>query len=324
MHSFDWLQEKLNRIFASVKIDSQPKELYSPIDYTLSLGGKRIRPLLVLTGCDLYGGDPDNVINIAIGIELFHNFTLLHDDIMDQAPIRRGKATVYKKWNTNVAILSGDTMFALATGYISQTKETVLAEVLKVFTLTAKQVCEGQQYDMNFETQENVSIPEYISMIRLKTAVLIACSLRLGAIVAGAPAKEKNMISEFGENLGLAFQLQDDLLDTFGEENKFGKEIGGDIISKKKTFLHVKAMELANGRQKEELNRYLSSPTIPPDEKIRKVKDLYRILNIEEIAKATIRDYFDKALQCLAHLNVEEDDKKEVHEFANRLLIREY
>ena len=191
MHSFDRLQEKLNRVFASVKIVSEPVALYTPINYTLSLGRKRIRPLLVLAGCDLYKGDLDSVINIAIGIELFHNFTLLHDDIMDQAPIRRGKPTVYKKWDTNVAILSGDTMFALATEYISQTKGTVLAEVLKVFTQTAKQVCEGQQYDMNFETQDNVSIPEYIRMIRLKTAVLIACSLRLGARAARGSCKRK-------------------------------------------------------------------------------------------------------------------------------------
>ena len=324
MHSFDYLQEKLNRMFASVNFTSGPKELYDPIAYTLSLGGKRIRPLLVLMGCDLYKGDLEKAINVAIGIELFHNFTLMHDDIMDQAPIRRGKDTVYKKWNANVAILSGDTMFALATEYISNIQTTVLAEVLQVFTMTARQVCEGQQYDMNFESRENVFLPDYIRMIRLKTAVLIACSLKLGAVVAGANSEEKKRIYAFGENLGLAFQLQDDLLDTFGEENKLGKEIGGDIIAKKKTFLYVKALELANDMQREELLRYLSTLSMTPDAKIRRVKELYRILHIEEITKAEISGYFDKALQCLDQLDVEQNDKTELRGFANRLLIREY
>ena len=324
MHSVDYLQEKLNRIFASVKIISEPKELYDPIGYTLSLGGKRIRPLLILMGCDLYRGDLEKVTNVAIGIELFHNFTLLHDDIMDQAPIRRGKDTVHKKWNANVAILSGDTMFALATEYISQTQATVLPEVLQVFTMTARQVCEGQQYDMNFESQEYVSIPDYIRMIRLKTAVLIACSLKLGAVVAGANVEEKKKIYTFGENLGLAFQLQDDLLDTFGDGNKFGKEIGGDIIAKKKTFLYIKALELVNDMQREDLLSYLSDRSMTPDDKIRRVKDLYRILHIEEITKAEISGYFDKALQCLDQMDVEQNDKKELHGFANRLLFREY
>lgn len=324
MHSVDYLQEKLNRIFASVKIISEPKELYDPIGYTLSLGGKRIRPLLILMGCDLYRGDLEKVTNVAIGIELFHNFTLLHDDIMDQAPIRRGKDTVHKKWNANVAILSGDTMFALATEYISQTQATVLPEVLQVFTMTARQVCEGQQYDMNFESQEYVSIPDYIRMIRLKTAVLIACSLKLGAVVAGADVEEKKKIYTFGENLGLAFQLQDDLLDTFGDGNKFGKEIGGDIIAKKKTFLYVKALELVNDMQREDLLSCLSDRSMTPDDKIRRVKDLYRILHIEEITKAEISGYFDKALQCLDQMNVEQNDKKELRGFANRLLFREY
>lgn len=324
MHSVDYLQEKLNRIFASVKIISEPKELYDPIGYTLSLGGKRIRPLLILMGCDLYRGDLEKVTNVAIGIELFHNFTLLHDDIMDQAPIRRGKDTVHKKWNANVAILSGDTMFALATEYISQTQATVLPEVLQVFTMTARQVCEGQQYDMNFESQEYVSIPDYIRMIRLKTAVLIACSLKLGAVVAGADVEEKKKIYTFGENLGLAFQLQDDLLDTFGDGNKFGKEIGGDIIAKKKTFLYVKALELVNDMQREDLLSCLSDRSMTPDDKIHKVKDLYRILQIEEITKAEISGYFDKALQCLDQMDVEQNDKKELRGFANRLLFREY
>jgi geranylgeranyl diphosphate synthase type II len=324
MHSFDYLQRKLNRIFASVKIISEPKELYDPIVYTLSLGGKRIRPLLVLAGCDLYGGDLDKVINVAIGIELFHNFTLLHDDIMDQAPIRRGKDTVHKKWNANIAILSGDTMFSLATEYISQTQATVLPEVLQVFTMTARQVCEGQQYDMNFESQENVSLPDYMRMIRLKTAVLIACSLKLGAIVAGANTEEKKKIYTFGENLGLAFQLQDDLLDTFGEENKFGKEIGGDIVAKKKTFLYVKALELAGDKQRKELLRCLSARSMTPDEKIRRVKNLYRLLHVEEITKAEISDWFDKALQCLDQMDVGQNDKKELRGFAKRLLNRQY
>jgi geranylgeranyl diphosphate synthase, type II len=323
MHSIDWLQEKLNGVFGSLQIISDPKELYIPVDYTLSLGGKRIRPLLALAGCDICGGNTDDMINIAIGVEFFHNFTLLHDDIMDQAPLRRGKETVHKKWNTNVAILAGDTMFALATEYISRTPGPRLHDVLNVFTATARQVCEGQQYDMNFESLENVSIPEYIRMIRLKTAALIACSLKLGAIVAGAPAEEQNKIYAFGENLGLAFQLQDDLLDTFGEENKLGKEIGGDIISKKKTYLYIKAVELANDKQRKELSGYLNSPSMAPEEKIGKVKDLYRILHIEEVTRTEIGIYFGKALQSLDQMDAGENDKKELRGFANRLLVRE-
>jgi geranylgeranyl diphosphate synthase type II len=324
MYSFDHLQEQLHRILASERILTEPKELYDPIIYTLSLGGKRIRPLLVLAGCDLYGGNLEEAINAAIGIELFHNFTLLHDDIMDQAPIRRGKETVYKKWNSNVAILSGDTMFALATEYISKTHETILPEVLTTFISTARQVCEGQQYDMNFENREDVSIAEYIRMIRLKTAVLIACSLKLGAIIAGASGDEKKKIYAFGENLGLAFQLQDDLLDTFGEENKFGKEIGGDILARKKTFLYVKALELANESQQEELLRHLADCTIMASEKIRRVKELYRILHIEEMTQAEISVYFSKALECLDQMNADKDGKAELRRFADHLLVRDY
>jgi geranylgeranyl diphosphate synthase, type II len=324
MHSIEQLQEKLNAIFASLNILAEPRELYSPIDYTLSLGGKRIRPLLVLAGCDLFRGDLEKAINVAIGIELFHNFTLLHDDIMDQAPIRRGMDTVHKKWNANVAILSGDTMFALATEYISKTRQTDLPEVLQIFIATARQVCEGQQYDMNFESRTNVSIADYMEMIRLKTAVLIACSLKLGAVLAGAETKEKNRIWKFGESLGLAFQLQDDLLDIFGEGNKFGKEIGGDILAGKKTFLYIKALEVAGAKQKTELLHYFASRSLSPDEKIRKVKDLYRLLHVDEITRVEISSCFDNALQWLDQMNVEEKDKNVLREYSNHLLAREF
>jgi geranylgeranyl diphosphate synthase, type II len=324
MHSADSLQEELNRVFSSLNIPSGPEELYDPIRYTLSLGGKRIRPLLVLMGCDLYGGDPDNAVDVAAGIELFHNFTLLHDDIMDQASLRRGKETVYKKWNSNIAILSGDTMFALATAYISKVKADLLPEVLELFTLTARQVCEGQQLDMNFETRKSVSLTEYMEMIRLKTAVLIACSLRLGAVIAGADQKEKDLIYSFGENLGLAFQLQDDLLDTFGLESKFGKEIGGDILAQKKTFLYVKAMDLANETQQNELVQAFSDIALSGVEKIRQVKERYRELHIDKITKSAISDYFCKALECLDLMNVGQFGKSELKRFADNLLIREH
>lgn len=324
MHSISELQNIIRKSFDPEVVKREPSELYDPIAYTLNLGGKRIRPLLVLLGCDLFRGDIEKAVPAAIAIELFHNFTLLHDDIMDHAPLRRGKETVYKKWNTNVAILSGDTMFALACVHLSQTDPDVLPLALSEFTKTARLVCEGQQYDMNFETLTVVSISDYIEMIRLKTAVLIGCSLKLGAILAKAPPAETERIYSFGENIGMAFQLKDDLLDIFGDEQKFGKEIGGDILSGKKTFLLLKANEIAPENVRSELNQCFSNKLIPDEEKINRVKKVYQLLKIKELTLEEIRKYFSKALQSLDDINEYETSKKVLRSFANELLKRDF
>jgi len=324
MHSISELQDIIKKTFDSASFSKKPSDLYDPIIYTLNLGGKRIRPLLVLIGCDLYRGDIEKAGPAVMAIELFHNFTLLHDDIMDRAPLRRGKETVFKKWNTSVAILSGDTMFALACEYLSRVDPEVMPLVLEEFTRTARMVCEGQQYDMNFETRKGVSIAEYLEMIRLKTAVLIGCSLKLGALIAKAPPAETRKIYAFGENIGMAFQLQDDLLDVFGDEQKFGKEIGGDILSGKKTFLLLKAYEIAPGRERSELDQCFSDPSIPEEEKIARVKKVYQFLKIREITLEEIGKYFAKALQSCDGMNADQQGIKVLTLFANYLLKRDF
>jgi geranylgeranyl diphosphate synthase type II len=324
MHSTSELQDIIKKAFNPASFAHEPFELYEPIIYTVDLGGKRLRPLLVLFGCDLFGGNIEKALPAAIAIELFHNFTLLHDDIMDRAPLRRGKETVYRKWNTSVAILSGDTMFALACEYISQVDPDVLPLALSEFTHTARLVCEGQQYDMSFEIRKVVSINDYIEMIRLKTAVLIGCSLRLGAILAKAPPDDTAAIYSFGENIGLAFQLQDDLLDVFGNEQKFGKEIGGDILSGKKTFLLLKAYEIASPGERSELDQCFSDRSMPGKEKITRVKKVYQSLMIREITLDKIEKYFSKGLQSLDNIHTDEDSKKILVSFANELLKRDF
>ncbi len=324
MHSIPELQAILKKTFDSTSFSLEPAELYDPITYTLNLGGKRIRPLLVLLGCDLFDGDPEKAGPAALAIELFHNFTLLHDDIMDKAPLRRGKETVYKKWNTNVAILSGDTMFALACEYLSRSDPELLPQLLSEFTHTARMVCEGQQYDMNFEYRKVVTIGEYLEMIRLKTAVLIGCSLKLGAILAKARPEETAKIYSFGENIGMAFQLQDDLLDVFGDEQKFGKEIGRDILSGKKTFLLLKAYEIATEKEKVELDHCFSDQLLPAEEKILRVKNVYQSLKIREITLAEIERYFTKAVQSCEGIHADEKSKKVLGLFANDLLKRDF
>jgi geranylgeranyl diphosphate synthase, type II len=324
MHSITELQAIIKQTFESTSFEHKPASLYEPITYTINLGGKRIRPLLLLIGCDIYHGDLGKAEPASIAIELFHNFTLLHDDIMDNAPLRRGKETVFKKWNTNVAILSGDTMFALACEYLSKTEPDILPLALAEFTKTARWVCEGQQYDMNFEERKLVSIGEYLEMIRLKTAVLIGCSLKLGAIIAKAPVIEIEEIYAFGENIGMAFQLQDDLLDTFGDEDKFGKEIGGDIVSGKKTYLLLKAYELGSSKERNELDLCFSDPEISSIDKITRVKNIYQSLKIKEITLLEIEKYFIKARQSRDRINADEESKKVLEDFANELLNRDF
>ncbi|NTW31907.1 MAG: polyprenyl synthetase family protein, partial [Bacteroidetes bacterium] len=314
MHTSEDLLVRVKIALADIKFNKQPNKLYEPITYTFSLGGKRIRPVLVLMACDMFGGDVEMAINPAIAIEIFHNFTLLHDDIMDNAPIRRSKETVFKKWNSNVAILSGDTMFALAYKYLIKTKEKNINKILEIFTQAAIEVCEGQQYDMDFETRKDVSESEYIEMIRLKTAVLIATSLKTGAVIAGASEKDVETIYKFGECVGIAFQLQDDLLDVYGDQDKFGKQIGGDIVTNKKTYLYIKALQSAQRGAKnkdiEALELYFSSVNFNSEEKIKAVTNIYDNLSVKEFTTSLINEYYNNALVYLSDLSVNDDRKK--------------
>lgn len=324
MYNSDQLLKRVKSALAEIKLENNPKELYLPITYTLNLGGKRIRPVMVLLACDIYGGDIKNVIYPAIAIETFHNFTLLHDDIMDNAPLRRGKETVFKKWNTNVAILSGDTMFALAYKYLAKSDTRVLHNVLDIFTKAAIEVCEGQQYDMNFETRNDVSISEYIEMIRLKTAVLIAASLKTGAVIGGADKNNLQNIYKFGEYVGLAFQLQDDLLDTFGDQDKFGKKIGGDIVSNKKTYLYIKALQDACGSDRKKLLRYFSSLDFNPVKKVDAVKEIYDNIGVKKSTTDLINQYYEKALEYFEHLTVAPEKKNILKNFTDHMIQRDF
>jgi len=323
MHSRQILQRTIDEAFASAGFSHDPPELYEPIEYALRNSGKRLRPLLVLMGCDLFGGDIREALHPAMAMEIFHNFTLLHDDIMDRAPLRRGRETVHKKYDINTAILAGDTMFVLAYEYIAKTNLTILPKILELFNNTARMVCEGQQYDMNFETAVQVTHDGYINMIRLKTAVLLACSLKTGAIIAGASPEETEKIYRFGENLGLAFQLQDDWLDVFGNVSKFGKEIGGDIITGKKTFLFLKAFELAREDTLIRLTRNFFDKEIPGPEKVARVTEIYRQLKVDELIRIEIESYIDKGFIWLDKINTGEDRKCVLRELALDVKLRE-
>ena len=324
MHSIDSLQNRIKEAIDSLHFDKSPFELYSPIQYAMSQGGKRIRPLLTLMACDMFDGDINEAVNPAIGLEIFHNFTLLHDDIMDQSPIRRGRETVYKKWNSNIALLSGDTMFALAFGYLIRTKHEFLAAILEVFDQTAIEVCEGQQYDMNFETAENVSLQEYMEMIRLKTAVLIGACLKIGAIIAKTtPGNIKNL-HEFGLNLGIAFQLQDDILDVYSDVVKFGKRTGNDIVTNKKTYLYLKALELSGKEQFDSLKHYYSGLEMDEKEKIEKVTGIYNYLGIKELAEKEMKKYYSKAISCMDAIDLTPDRKQHLISISNSLMNREF
>lgn len=317
------LQQRITTAFESSTFIFPPTQLYLPINYTLEQGGKRIRPLLVLMATDLFGGDIENALFPAMGLEIFHNFTLLHDDIMDQAPLRRGRPTVHSQWDINTAILSGDTMFVIAYEYVAKTDPALLPRVLDLFNDTARKVCEGQQYDMNFETMQAVTINDYMLMIRLKTAVLIACSLKLGAIIAGASATDAEIIYETGIELGLAFQLQDDYLDAFGDVAVFGKTIGGDIRTNKKTFLYLKAVETARGSDLELFRHLLHDPGVTPTEKVEQVINLYRKLKIDDLTSAEVEYHHNRALEILRTLSVARARISELILIMNKMLARD-
>lgn len=304
-------------------LNKKPVSLYDPIKYTLDLGGKRMRPLLTLIACDLFDGNVSDAVKPALGIEIFHNFTLLHDDIMDKAPLRRNQPTVHKKWNADIAILSGDTMFVQSFQYVMQAPAAYLKEVMEVFTKTAIEVCEGQQMDMDFESQSNVSIPQYIKMIGLKTSVLLAGSMKIGAIIGGARDEDANHLYEFGKNLGIAFQLQDDILDVFGNSDKVGKQSGGDIVSNKKTFLLLKALDMADRYKKEELQLWMHTRDLNSTEKVEAVKSIYEYLGVKSLAEAEMHKFYTKSLLHLNEIPCNETKKEQLKSFAQNLMLRE-
>ena len=308
----------------SPELSQKPNELYEPMSYILTLGGKRLRPILALIGTELFEGNIQEAIPSSLAVELFHNFSLIHDDIMDQAPLRRGKQTVHKKWNENIAILSGDAMLVKAYQCLSQSRKEILPELLFLFNKTAIQVCEGQQWDMNFEKTENVSIPQYLEMISLKTAVLLGCSLEMGAICARAGQEDRQHLYEFGRLIGVSFQLKDDILDAFGSSEKVGKQTGGDILADKKTYLMLKALELSNENQKRELKKWNGEREINPSEKINSVLNIFHELDIPKISNQEANRFYEEALEHLQKLNINTTEKNKLSDFAEWLLHREH
>lgn len=323
MDSIKKYQELINKNLNEELIGNSPENLYAPIKYVLKIGGKRLRSALCLMACEMFSGDYQQAIKPALALEIFHNFTLLHDDIMDDAPVRRNKTTVHKKWDSNIALLSGDAMSIIAYKYIAQTP-VQLNQCLEVFNDTALKICEGQQLDMDFENNINVTIKDYIYMISLKTAVFIACSLKIGAIIGGANAKDSQLIYDAGYNIGLAFQLQDDLLDTYGEKNKFGKQIGGDIISNKKTFLLINALQSANKQQHEELISQLSIKNSDPNEKIKTFIDIYNNLNVKDETLNQINNYLELAITDINDISINSNSKESLYQFVDYIRNRNH
>lgn len=314
-------QQVLQKKIDELSFPEEPKNLYDPLRYFLNLGGKRTRPTLTLMGCSLFGEPGLKAINAAVAVELFHNFTLIHDDIMDDAPLRRGKNTVHEKWNNNIGILSGDVLFVEAYKQLARHEVGVLPELLSVFSRTAKEVCEGQQMDMDFESRNDVSIDEYIEMIRLKTSVLLGAALEMGAVIAKADSKDVAKIYEFGMNVGLAFQLQDDILDLYADPEKFGKQVGGDILSNKKTYLLIKAQELANDDQRKQLNDILDNQT--GEIKVNNSRALFDELGVKQSAQKRMDAYYLKAKENMNQISVPDECKSELLGVAEALMNRE-
>ena len=322
MYSSSDLLKKVNDGIAGLKYSREPKGLYEPITYVLSLGGKRLRPVLMLLAYNIYKEEVDAALMPALGIEMYHNYTLLHDDLMDRADMRRNKPTVHKVWNDNVAILSGDTMLVLAYRLMARCGEVHLKEVLDLFSLTALEIGEGQQYDMEFETRNDVTEAEYIEMIRLKTSVLLAASLKIGAVLAGAPSTDCDILYDFGVQIGLAFQLQDDYLDVYGDPATFGKKIGGDILCNKKTYMLINALRNADDRQREELQMWLEKKDFLPEEKISAVTKIYNETCIRELCSRKIDSIFAAGMARLDQLSVSAERKENLRQFALSLMHR--
>ena len=320
--SSDEILQKVNHYLDHLPYDRQPASLYDPVKYVLSLGGKRIRPVLMLLGYNLWKEQPEDILMPACGIETYHNYTLLHDDLMDNADMRRGHEPVHRRWDANKAILSGDSMLVLAYQRVAQVPADKLQQVLDLFTVTALEIGEGQEYDMSFETRNDVTEDEYIEMIRLKTSVLLACALKIGAILADAPQEDADRLYRLGEQVGLAFQLQDDLLDVYGDPKVFGKAIGGDITSNKKTYMLINAVNRANAAQRAELERWISAKEFNRQEKVAAVTRLYDEIGIRQLCEEKINYYFEQARQTLAEIGVPAAHKQCLSAYMDELLHR--
>ena len=322
MHSIHQYQEFISDYLQSQSKNKEPKNLYEPIHYILQLGGKRMRPILTLMSAEVFDADYEKALPAALAVEVFHNFSLVHDDIMDAAPLRRGNITVHEKWDINTGILSGDAMLILAYQYFEEYEPTIFRALAKLFSKTALEVCEGQQWDVDFESRNDVTIPEYLKMIECKTAVLVAAAMKMGAIIAETSQENANLIYDFGLNLGLAFQLQDDYLDAFGNPETFGKQVGGDIIENKKTYLYLKAIEFASPNEKEELVHLFS---IHPEDNSDKINSVKRVFHSSGAAQATqkaIQDFTLKAFETLEKMNVSLDKKAMLTNFGENLMKR--
>ncbi|MGX7667618.1 polyprenyl synthetase family protein [Flavobacterium pedocola] len=322
MHSISQYQAFITEHFSAISIEREPKNLYEPIQYILSLGGKRIRPVLTLMASEVFNSEYKKALAAATAVEVFHNFSLIHDDIMDDAPLRRGHETVHEKWDINTGILSGDAMLILAYQYFEQYEPAVFRDLAKLFSKTALEVCEGQQWDVDFENRDDVTIPEYLKMIEYKTAVLVGAAMKMGAIVAETSEENANLIYDFGLNLGIAFQLQDDYLDAFGDPLTFGKQVGGDIIENKKTYLYLKAIEFANPDGKEQLKQLFSIQPSDNTDKIEKVKTLFNQTGASEATQEAIKDYTFKAFEMLDKMQIEANKKDVLRTFGENLMGR--
>ena len=323
MKTANEILEIVNAGLAGLPYDRQPASLYEPVRYALSMGGKRMRPVLMLMAYNLWRENPEDILPPALGLETYHNFTLLHDDLMDNADMRRGHETVHRRWDANKAILSGDTMLVLAFQRMQQVPEALLPAVLRLFTQTALEVDEGQEYDMSFESRNDVTVEEYIEMIRLKTSVLLACALKTGALLAGAPQEDTARMYRLGEQVGLAFQLQDDLLDVYGDPRVFGKSVGGDIASNKKTYMLISAFDRADTRQRRELERWVGSTAFDREEKVRAVTRLYDEIGVRQLCEARVAEYFAQARQTLADVSVADERKAVLSGYMEELLHRD-
>jgi geranylgeranyl diphosphate synthase type II len=319
----DRYQQWIEREVRKQRFGSQPVSLYEPIRYLMGMPGKRLRPMLTLMGYSLFADDPQTIVRYAVAVEAFHNFTLMHDDIMDEAPLRRGQQTVHTRWNTNTAILSGDVMLVKVYSILQTLPPPILHKVLPVFNACATEVCEGQQWDMEFESLDEVSEAEYLRMIRQKTAVLLGFALEFGALLAGAPDRDCKALRKFGTDIGIGFQLRDDLLDTFGDPKKFGKQVGGDIISNKKTFLLIKANALANRTQATELERWIASKRSRKKKKVEAVKALYLELNIPALTERKANRYFKSAFRTLDTVRCSVEAKTSLRAYADQLVMRQ-
>lgn len=315
-------QQIISDYFATTSIEKDPVNLYQPIQYILSLGGKRMRPVLTLMTAEIFDVDCRKALPAAIAVEMFHNFSLVHDDIMDDAPLRRGNQTVHEKWNLNTAILSGDAMLILAYQYFEEYEPEIFRALAKLFSKTALEVCEGQQWDVDFEQRDNVTIPEYLKMIEYKTAVLVAAAMKMGGIVAQTSVENCDLIYDFGLNLGIAFQLQDDYLDAFGDSKTFGKQVGGDIMENKKTYLYLKALAQANENERENLLKWFSVRLDDNDEKVAEVKDIFRNTGADTVTKNAIEAYTFKAFATLEKMNIDDDKKLLLKNFGESLMQR--